>query len=275
MQIMNLLDVPAIIASKAPKAAKFIPGFVYNYLKRILHQDDLNEIISDGWNSTPQEFVQGVFKRWRITYSLEGLDKLDPNGRYIFASNHPFGGMDGMMIADCLIEHFGDARVVVNDILMHLEPLKPIWIPVNTLGAQNAEYVRLFDKGFASNHPILMFPAGICSRVVDGKIADLQWKNTFIRRAHATGRQVVPLYVEGSLHKGFYRLYRWRKALGIKANIEMLYLVDGMFRQQGKHFKMSVGEPISPDSLQAFGSVREQIAEVRKKTYSMQKSEKK
>ncbi|MFI3280850.1 MAG: acyltransferase [Rikenellaceae bacterium] len=268
---MPLLDIPAVIASKAPKAAKYIPGFIYSYLKRILHQDGLNEILSDGWNLSPQQFVQATFKRWKITYTIEGLEKLDPNGRYIFAANHPFGGMDGMMIADCLIEHFGDARVVVNDMLMHLEPLKPIWIPVNTLGAQNPEYVRLFEDGFASNLPILMFPAGICSRVVEGKIADLQWKNTFVRRAHATGRQVVPLHVEGSLHKGFYRIYRWRKALGIKANIEMLYLVDGMFRQQGKSFRMSVGEPLTSEQLKGYGSIKEQVEEVRKKTYSMQK----
>ncbi len=268
---MNLLDIPAIIASKAPKAAKYIPGFVYRYLKRILHQDELNEIITNGWECSPQGFVQQVFKGWKITYTIEGLDKLDPKGRYIFASNHPFGGMDGMMIADCLIEHFGDARVVVNDILMHLEPLKPIWIPVNTLGAQNPEYVRLFDEGFASNHPILMFPAGICSRVVDGKITDLQWKNTFVRRAHATGREVVPMHVEGSLHKGFYRMYKLRKALGIKANIEMLFLVDGMFRQNGKHFTMRVGEPISPAELKSLGSPREQVEAVRKKTYSLEK----
>ncbi|MFI3286618.1 MAG: acyltransferase [Rikenellaceae bacterium] len=269
---MPQIDVPTLIASKAPKAAKFIPNFIYRYLKRILHQDEINEILRDGWDLAPQPFVQAVFRRWKITYTLEGLDKLDPKGRYIFASNHPFGGMDGMMIADCLIEHFGDARVVVNDLLMNLDPLKPIWIPVNTLGGQNAEYVRLFEEGFASNLPILMFPAGICSRVVEGKIADLQWKNTFVKRAHATSRSVVPLYVEGSLHKGFYRMYRWRKALGIKANIEMLFLVDGMFRQHGNHFRMSVGEPIKVEQLKECGSVREQVEYVRKKTYNMQNS---
>ncbi|MFI3316369.1 MAG: acyltransferase [Rikenellaceae bacterium] len=267
---MPLLDTPAVIASKAPKAAKFIPGFVYSYLKRLLHQDGLNEILSDGWDLSPQQFVQSVFKRWRITYTFEGIEKLDPSGRYIFAANHPFGGMDGMMIAERLIENFGDARVVVNDLLMHLEPLKPIWIPVNTLGAQNPEYVRLFEQGFASDIPILMFPAGICSRVVDGKIADLQWKNTFVKRAHATGRQIVPLHVEGSLNKGFYRLYKWRKALRIKANIEMLLLVDGMFGQQGKHFRMVVGEPITPEQLRELGSVREQVAHVRERCYALE-----
>ncbi len=267
---MPQVDVKTLVASKAPKAAKWIPGFVFSFLKRILHQDDINEILRLGWDLSPQKFVQMVFKRWNITYTLEGIEKLDPKGRYIFAANHPFGGMDGMMIADCLIEYFGDARVVVNDLLMYLEPLKPIWIPVNTMGGQNPEYVKKFEEGFASDLPVLMFSAGICSRVVKGKITDLQWKNTFIKRAHATGRSVVPLYVEGALHKWFYRIYRFRKWLGIKANIEMLLLVDGMYRQHGKHFRISVGEPISPETLLTHGSVREQVEHVRKKTYFME-----
>ncbi len=267
---MPQVDVKTLVSSKAPKAAKFIPNFIFNFLKRILHQDDINDILRCGWDLAPQPFVQSVFKRWNITYTLEGAEKLDSTQRYIFAANHPFGGMDGMMIADCLVEHFGDAKVVVNDLLMYLDPLKPIWIPVNTMGAQNPEYVRLFEEGFAAQQPILMFPAGICSRVVDGKIADLQWKNTFIRRAHASQRSVVPLYVEGSLHKWFYRIYRLRKALRIKANIEMLLLVDGMYHQHNKHFRLVVGEPISPEQLKEIGSVREQVEYVRKKTYSMQ-----
>lgn len=269
---MTLLDVRNIIGSKAPKAARYIPGFIYSYLERLLHQEDINQILRDGEHMPPQEFIQiSVFKRWGTTYTIEGLDKLDKSGRYIFASNHPFGGMDGMMIAERLIEHFGDAGVVVNDILMHLEPLRPIWIPVNTLGAQNSEYARIFEEEFASQRPIMMFPAGICSRVVDGKITDLAWKPTFIKRAHQSDRSVVPLFVEGSLHKGFYRTYKFRKALGIKANIEMMFLVKGMFKQRGKHFRLFVGEPITPSELKAIGSVREQVEYVRKKTYSMEK----
>ncbi len=269
---MTQVDVKTLITSKAPKAAKFIPPFVFSFLKRILHQDDINDIIKCGWDLDPQPFVTSVFKRWNITYTLEGLEKLDPKGRYIFASNHPFGGMDGMMIADCLIQHFGDARVVVNDLLMYLDPLKPIWTPVNTMGAQNPEYVRKFEEDFSSDLPILMFPAGICSRVVEGEIADLPWKNTFVRRAFATSRTVVPLYVKGSLHKLFYRIYRLRKALHIKLNIEMLLLVDGMYHQHNKHFRMVVGDPISPEELKAQGSAREQVEYVRKKTYSLRRN---
>ncbi len=268
---MAQIDLRKIIGSKSAKLAKYIPGFIYSWLNKLLHVEELNEIIEAGWDYEPQRFLRAYFTRQNITYSALGLDKIDPSGRYMFASNHPFGGMDGMMIADLMIAHFGDARVVVNDILMNLKPLAPIWIPVNTLGKQNSEYAKKFDQELSGDLPILTFPAGLCSRVFDGKIQDPQWKNTFIRRAHASSRDVIPLYVDGTLHKGFYRVYRWRKKLGIKANLEMLLLVDGMFRQKGRDIKIVVGEPISLDYLSSIGSPSEQCAYVRDKVYELQK----
>ncbi|MFR9650165.1 MAG: 1-acyl-sn-glycerol-3-phosphate acyltransferase [Rikenellaceae bacterium] len=269
---MKLINIRELIASKSKRLAKFLPEFVYRFLEKILHQDEVNKIISGGLGLNPQEFIRSSFRQWRVSYNIIGLDKIDPSGRYIFASNHPFGGMDGMMIADLLIDHFSDARVVVNDILMHITPLAPIWIPVNTMGAQNSEYARIFEEGFSGDLPILIFPAGVCSRVIDGEIKDLKWKNTFLKRARASKRTIIPLYVQGSLHKGFYRLYKWRKALGVKAPIEMLLLVDGMFKQYGKTFTIVVGEPIADEVLLEKGSLQEQVAYVRERTYDLAKT---
>ncbi len=266
---MTHLDLRKIIGSKSPKLAKYIPGFIYSWLNKLLHIEELNEIIETGWDYEPQEFLRAFFERQNITYSASGLSDIDPSGRYMFASNHPFGGMDGMMIADLMIAHFGDARVVVNDILMNLKPLAPIWIPVNTLGKQNSTYAKKFEEELGGDLPILTFPAGLCSRVFDGEIQDPQWKNTFVRRAHASGRTIVPLYVDGTLHKGFYRLYRWRKRLGIKANLEMLLLVDGMFRQKGRTIKITVGKPISLDELTAIGTPTQQCEFIRTRVYGL------
>ncbi len=266
---MGQLDLRKIIGAKSQKLAKYIPGFVYRWLNGLLHIEELNEIIDAGWEYEPQEFLRAFFSRQNITYSAQGLDSIDPSGRYMFASNHPFGGMDGMMVADLLIAHFGDARVVVNDILMNLKPLAPLWIPVNTLGKQNATYAKRFEEELAGNHPIMTFPAGLCSRYIDGKVQDPKWKNTFIRRAHSSGRSVVPLHVDGTLHKGFYRLYRIRKSLGIKANLEMLLLVDGMFRQKGRDIKIRVGKPIPLEELSAVGDPNAQCEYVRQKVYEM------
>ena len=169
---MPKIDVDAVLAAKAPRIARWVPGFVIRWRKRTIHQDEINYILDEDSALPPQQFIQACFKFWGVTYSVEGLENLDPKGRYLFASNHPFGGMDGMMLADELVGYFGDARVIVNDLLMHVEPLRPLWIPVNKHGSQCGEDLRRFDEAFASDCPILTFPAGLCSRRRQGVVSD-------------------------------------------------------------------------------------------------------
>ena len=153
-----------------------------------------------------------------------------------------------------------------------LEPLRPLWIPVNKHGAQSASYARKFDEEFFGDLPVLTFPAGLCSRPNGGEVTDPEWKISFLKKAYASQRQIVPVFVEGRLSKFFYRVYRIRKALGVKFNIEMLWLPDEMFSQKGRHFRIVVGDPIPVAELQRFGSLHEQALEVRKKAYFLEKT---
>ena len=178
---MPKIDIGAVLRQKAPRLARWIPRPVVNWLRRTIHESEINHILEHYWSLPPQEFIRACFREWQVTYSIEGLDKLAPGGRYLFASNHPFGGMDGMMLADKLIDRFGDARVVVNDLLMYLEPLRPLWIPVNKHGAQSASYARKFDEEFFGDLPVLTFPAGLCSRPNGGEVTDPEWKISFLK----------------------------------------------------------------------------------------------
>ena len=268
---MPKIDIGAVLRQKAPRLARWIPRPVVNWLRRTIHESEINHILEHYWSLPPQEFIRACFREWQVTYSIEGLDKLAPGGRYLFASNHPFGGMDGMMLADKLIDRFGDARVVVNDLLMYLEPLRPLWIPVNKHGAQSASYARKFDEEFFGELPILTFPAGLCSRRIDGVVTDTEWKTSFLKKAYASQRQIVPVFVEGRLSNFFYNVDRIRKALGIRFNIEMLWLPDEMFSQKGKHFRILVGEPVSTDELVECGSWQQRADYVREKAYSLEK----
>lgn len=268
---MPRIDTYAVVRGKAPGAARWIPRFAIRWLARTIHERELNLIVERYWSLPPQEFIRACFHEWEIGYTVEGLEGLDPAGRYLFAANHPFGGMDGMMLADKLIDRFGDVRVVVNDLLMHVEPLQPLWIPVNKHGAQCAAYARRFDAEFAGPRPILTFPAGLCSRRIDGRVTDLEWKTNFVKRAAATGRDIVPVFVEGELSRFFYRVARLRKALGVKFNIEMLWLVDEMLAQRGRRFRIIAGEPIPADRLPELGSPREQADAVRRAVYDLEK----
>lgn len=267
---MPEIDIGAVVAAKAPRVARFVPRCAVEWLRRTVREREINHILRIYWDLPPQQFIRACFREWNVTYSIEGLDRLDPGGRYLFASNHPFGGMDGMMLADKLIDRFGDARVVVNDLLMYLDPLRPLWIPVNKHGSQNLSYARRFDAELAGDRPILTFPAGLCSRRPHGVVEDPEWKTSFLKKAYASQRAVVPVFVEGRLSDFFYGLANWRRRLGVKFNIEMLWLPDEMFSQGGKHFRMVVGEPIPPAELSAQGTLAEQTAYVRKKAYFLQ-----
>jgi putative hemolysin len=236
------VDVKNLMASKNPRLARVKP--LVGYLRRAIHEDEVNRILEAHADKPAVEFIRATLEDMGIGYEVVGLDKLDPAGRYIFASNHPFGGLDGLMLAEKVAERFGDVRVVVNDLLMNLAPLRPIFIPVNTLGRQNADYAKQYNDTFAGNLPILTFPAGKCSRRAGRVICDPEWKGSFIKQAVATQRDVVPVFVEGRLSNFFYSLANLRKWLGVKANIEMLYLPDEMFRQRGSHFRITVGQPI-------------------------------
>lgn len=269
---MPQIDIADVLRQKAPGLARKTPQFAIDWLRRTIREKEINHILASYWELPPQQFIRACFREWQVTYSTLGLDRLDPGGRYLFVANHPFGGMDGMMLADKLVERFGDARVVVNDLLMHVEPLRPLWIPVNKHGSQNSGYARRFDEAFVGDLPILTFPAGLCSRRIGGRITDLEWKTNFIKKAVASQRDIVPIFVEGRLSNFFYRIAQARKALGIKANIEMLWLPDEMFSQQGRHFRLVVGDPIPVGELQRFGSLREQADEVRRKTYFLEKT---
>ena len=267
--IMAQIDIDAVLREKAPKASRYVPRAVISWLKRIIHQEEINEVLREKWDATPQEFIHAAFQKLGVSYRVSGLERLDPEGRYLFVSNHPFGGMDGMMLADKLIDCFGDVRVVVNDLLMHLEPLRPLWIPVNKHGSQSSAYARRFDEAFRGPLPILTFPAGLCSRRKKGVVCDLEWRPNFLKKARATGRQIVPIHVEGELSNRFYRLSNLRTALGLRFNIEMLYLADEMFLQRGRTFEIRVGAPIDEAVLASQGSLREQATYVKRCCYAL------
>lgn len=268
---MPKVDIDAILAAKAPRAARYIPGWAVRWLKRVVHEDEVNQIIDRYWELPPREFIRGFFDYMRIGYRSEGLSRLDPSGRYLFASNHPFGGMDGMMLCDELIGRFGGARVVVNDLLMNVEPLRELWVPVNKYGGQSTDYARRYDEAFASEFPILTFPAGLCSRRKKGVVSDPPWKTNFVKRARASDRLIVPVFVEGRLSDFFYRLSNLRTGLGIRFNVEMLWLSDEMFRQRGRSFRIRFGDPIPWSELDTCASLREQVEYVRKKAYFLEK----
>jgi putative hemolysin len=239
------IDVEQVLKNKVPNVK--IPRFIVNYLKKIAHENDINSLLVHTDTRKNLDFIESSLEYFKITLDIIGRDNLPPKkGRYIFAGNHPLGGFDGVATGYFLGKAYDNkVRLIVNDILMGLPPLRDMFIPVNKTGSQNKEYADMMRTFYESDFQLMTYPAGMCSRKVHGEIADMEWKKNFISKAVEFQRDVVPIYFEGRNSNFFYNLSKCRMFFKIKLNIEMLYLVDELFKQTGKHFRICVGKPIS------------------------------
>lgn len=264
------VDVEKVIRGKSPKLADRMPRFLIEYVKRIIHQDEINRLLSDNRDYTGVEFASHILKDLDVTYRVHytGDRRPEPSGRYIFVSNHPLGGLDGMILISYIGSCFGDVKFVVNDLLMYIKPLAPVFVPVNKYGKMRHDNTMLFQQTFGSDAQVLYFPAGLCSRLIKGRITDLEWKKTFVTKAIESHRDIVPMFFSGENSKRFYRLANLRKRLGIKFNIETFLLPDEMFRKQGSSFDLYIGEPVPYTSLTGEHSHREWCEIIRDRSYA-------
>lgn len=265
------IDLDKILREKRPDLAKWLPRFAVNYIKRTIHQDEINYILRTFGHLEGAEFIRAALGHMQITATVTETAPLDPNGRYIFASNHPLGGLDGLILTEELEKRYGTTRVVVNDLLMHLSPISSLFVPINKYGKQSAEYATRLSEMYSSDAQILFFPAGLCSRKIHGKVQDPEWKKNFITKAIEYERDIVPVYTSGQNSAFFYNLSRFRKAIGIKANIELFYLPDEMFRKQGENFDIIIGKPIRYKEITKDKSMKEWAAEIRRHAYELKK----
>ncbi len=238
------INVGKVLTSKNPGLGKVIPGFLIRYLERIVHQDDLNFFLAQNSHLKNQELIASFLEFLKIKYTVTGAEKIPSEGRHIFVSNHPLGGLDGVVFINELSKHFKDIRFPVNDILTYIGNLSGIFLPINKHGSQGRDVAKLLEAAYESDSQILYFPAGLCSRKKGGIIKDLQWHKSIITKSVQHKRDIVPAYFSGRNSNFFYNLANIRKMAGIKANIEMLYLADEMFLQKDKQIHLVFGEKI-------------------------------
>lgn len=240
----RFIDVEKLIASKNPKLSKRIPKFIIRYLKRKIHQNEINEFMFNHKDCSGYEFSKDVIEFFKIKVEVEGLENIPKEGGVILTLNHPLGGMDAMAFITEVYPYRQDFKFIVNDLLLHLENLREMFVGVNKHGTNSKEALEEVDKLYQSDMAVLVFPAGLVSRKKKGKVRDLEWKKTFVSRARKYKKDVIPVYIDGELTKFFYRLANFRTAIGIKANLEMLYLSDELFKQKNKTIRLTFGKPI-------------------------------
>lgn len=247
-QYKKTIDIDSILESKMGTKAKFVPSFVVRWLKRITHEDQVNAFLWEKRGLSGTEWLTECVKYLDMTLNIVGAENLpDKNdGKfYTFVSNHPLGGEDGVALGSIIGRHYdGKFRYLVNDLLLNLPGLKPVSIGINKTGKQSRDFPRMVEAGFQSDNHMLMFPAGLNSRKINGVIHDLPWKKTFITKSVEYHRDVVPIYFSGRNSERFYRIANWQHRLHLKVNIAMLFLVDEMYRNVHETFTVKIGKPI-------------------------------
>lgn len=251
--VEKVIDLRKVFTAKVPKLMKHMPEWAFRRIQRLLHEDDINDILVRFKDLQGVEFINAVVQDFNLKLVLNGTENLQAGQRIVVASNHPLGGLDGMALIGVVGNHRGEVITPVNDFLTFVPNLRPIFIPVNKVGndvANRKENIRVFNETFEGDATVCYFPFGLCSRKTKGgKIMDLDWKKTFVTKAKAYQRDVVPVHIDGRNSNFFYNLARIRKFLHIKVNIEMAFLVDELFKQRNKTLTITFGKPIPYQSF--------------------------
>lgn len=266
------LDLDKILREKAPGVYKKVPKILLNYLKKKVHIKELNEILRIYADKDGVDFMHSVVKYFNLSLAVKGLDHIPVDGRYIFASNHPLGGLDGICLSSVIGQQFDKKmKYVVNDVLYFIRNLQSIFLPVNKYGRQSKQITVDINQAYESTDQIVTFPAGLCSRMQNGLITDLDWHKNFIVKAIESKRSVVPVYFEGKNSKFFYRFANVRKTLGLKFNIELVFLPDEMFKNKNSNFTIVFGDPIPYTFFDNTKTVSQWAQYVKEKSYSLAK----
>lgn len=278
------IDIDQVLKNKLGAKSAFVPRFVAIWLKGIIHQDWMNVYLcGEGREKTGVEWIDKCLKYMKCKAVVQtntngviqnGLDAIPSNegGRYYtIVCNHPLGGLDGLTLGSIVCHKFDSQMVyLVNDLLMNLKGLAPLCVPINKTGRNGRNFPQMVEAAFQAQKNVVMFPAGLCSRKgEDGNIRDLEWKKTFITKSVQYQRDVIPVHFSGQNSDRFYNIARWCKRLHLKFNIAMLYLADEMYKNQGKTFTVTFGEPIPWETFDKSKTPHEWAQWVKEKVYQL------
>lgn len=268
------IDIEGILRSRMPKAKRFIPRFVVRLVERLICQERLNELLSLSGHLKGADFSRAVLDYLKIKIVVKGEHNLPKEGesqRVIYVSNHPLGGLDGMALIDYLsqVSPTGEVRFVVNDLLMAVEPLQDVFLPINKQGRQSRSSAETLDSAMKGDNPIVIFPAGLCSRRQNGEIKDLKWNKMFVNKAIAYERDIIPIHFSGQNSKFFYIFAQIRTRLRIPVNLEQILLPREVFGNEGVTFEIEIGERISRHSLKGGRESEETARQIKETVYKL------
>lgn len=263
------INIKEVFTAKNPTLARIMPGFVYRFIHSVLELDIINQIIKDHGHLEGVDFINKVVEDFNVRVNLYGLENVPDSGRFIFASNHPLGGFDGMLLLKAVDEKLGNAKFLTNDILLNIPQLRPLFVPINKHGGHSRDATKVLSDTYNSNVQVLIFPAGLASRKIKGRIIDLEWKKHFISKSIRYQRDIIPVFVAGHNSKRFYNAANLRKFLRIKWNLEMFLLPGETVRHRNTDVHIYFGKPVPHTTFNSSKTHQEWAQWVKQETYKL------
>lgn len=249
----------------------FIGTFLGWIILKILKISTINKIYNRNKHLSNLEFLDALLKEFKIRFEIpdEDLKRLPKEGAYITVSNHPLGGVDGILLLKLMIEQRSDFKIIANFLLHKIEPLIPYIMPVNPF--ENRKDVKSSVTGFKNallhlkeGHPLGIFPAGEVSTYRDGKLlVDKKWEAAAMKLAKKAKVPIVPIYFHAKNSPLFYRLSK------ISDTLRTAKLPSELLTQKNRVIKVRIGRPISVKDQEQHETLEEFSDFIRKKTYML------
>ncbi len=264
------IDVEKVIRNQSNKTVRNLPGPVVSFIKWLIKEKEMNAILQRIGHKKNFDFVEAAIKELDLKIRIYGAENIPDDPNVIFVGNHALGGVDFFALAYAIKDKFTSINHLTNDVLMSIKPLSDIMVPVNVFGKNPVEYQRLYDERLKDpTKPVTIFPSGEVARTHHGEWDDGVWRSGFVRFAKKFNKTVVPFFITTRNSPWFYRIERWRRKLGIKANLELFLLPRQIFYQKGKTIEIFFGKPISPETFDETKSIHEWADYVKKIAYSL------
>jgi len=266
------LNVAEVLKNSDSKIIRHLPRFIIKILEKLIWQEQMNYVINKYIDNIGVSFQPQVIKEFNLTLDVSGIENLPDKSRCFFVSNHPFGIIDGLILTYYVGQKYGDLKAIGNDAFLFVPNLRPLIAAVNVYGRSSKEYVIALEEVYNSDVAITHFPAGEVSRIYNRKVQDLPWQKSFITKAVSSGRDIVPFYFEGKNSRLFYFIYRFRRTLGLKVNLELSLLPREMFKKRNKTIRIMIGKPIPWQRFDNSMTHNEWAQKVREHVYKMGQS---
>ena len=249
----------------------FIGTLIGWLLIKVLRISALNRIYNRNKNKSNLDFLNGVLEDCNIEFQVpeEDLKRIPKDGAFITISNHPLGGVDGILLLKLLLEKRADYKIIANFLLHRIEPLKPYVMPVNPF--ENRKDAKSSVAGIKSalshlkeGKPLGIFPAGEVSTYKDGKLkVDKPWEQGAVRLIKKAEVPVIPIYFHAKNSRLFYILSK------ISDTLRTAKLPSEVISQEGKVIKVRIGKPIYVKDQQEYKDMNSFYEFIRKKTYML------